>query len=284
MLKVGIIGLGSSVAARVQQWAALPHVVVQGYFPEVQDGDVSLNELPLYEDLDTLITDVDIVDICSDSEEQTQYIYKAIFFHKHLFLHNPFVIGIRDLQHIAKLIQEAKIKCQVGLYLRFEPEIQQFMLRHQEIRFLESAVTDKALPVQASSWIKTLSNHIDGMLYIMDSQVRRIYANGVKVHTDERDIVNVRIQFDNGAVGNVVINYCASRQAYVMALYGKTFSEEIVFPASGTEGPAFSASLQNTALEAFIYAIRQDSVIKVTIFDAINSVELTNEILKQIEA
>ncbi|RQO31608.1 hypothetical protein DBR32_06545 [Taibaiella sp. KBW10] len=286
MLKIGIIGSGPSMAARIQQWEVVPHVVVTGYVLAAEEGQSVFAGTQQYDNADLLIEAVDIIDIFLDIPAQVQYIYKAIFFHKHLFIHNPFVIGITELLHIAKLIQEAKVKCQVGLYFRFQDSIQELARNRQPLKFMESVWHYKHTTVaQLYSWTEVVNNHIDLILHLLHSQVRKIYANGVMVHTDQKDIVSIRIQFDNGAVGTVVLNSCALKPVHNISLYGKTYASEIaLLEHSSPEEGQIATVLINEALTSFISAVSQDSVIKVTIFDAINSVELSNEILKQIEA
>lgn len=282
MLKVGIIGTFTAIAARIKQWEQIEHVQVEGILL-LDDGgwDKSCIQVREYETAQMLIAAVDIVDIVSDQPDQVDYIYQAILFQKHLFLHNPFVIASETLQHIAKLIQEAKIKCQVGLYLRFLDMVQQIPKDKKSLQFIEvkCAYSKNSL---AHNWFLVINNHIDMVWTLLRSQVRKLYANHVMIQDDRKDLVNARIQFDNGAVGNITVNTCAIRSEHILSLYGKNYMADL--QVTETEDTGIPQSAENVALASFISDIQQDSVVKVTIFDAINSVELTTELVKQIEA
>ncbi|MNL37386.1 hypothetical protein D3C87_1595290 [compost metagenome] len=67
-----------------------------------------------------------------------------------------------------------------------------------------------------------------------------------------------------------------------MSLYGIGYVSEI--EVTQDKHNYIPEAAVNAALNSFISDIQQDNVTKVTIFDAINSVELASEIVKQIES
>lgn len=234
-----------------------------------------------YSAFSALVQSVDIVDVVSSDLEQVDYIYEAIHFQKHLFLHNPFVLDVHSLKHISKLVQEAKIKCQVGLYLRFIQELQQDILPFYALKFIDIQCAYQANDL-TQEWLEAVNNHTDIVLKLLRSQVRKVYANSVAIEDSPRDLVNIRMQFDNGAIGDILLNSSAIRSKHNLSLYAIGYITEVAV-AQDKNGFIPEAAI-NAALTSFISDIQQDNVVKVTIFDAINSVELTSEIVKQIES
>mgnify|MGYP003566015927 CR=1 FL=1 len=58
---------------------------------------------------------------------------------------------------------------------------------------------------------------IDIILSLVNSRVKKIDASGVAVITDEVDIANARIQFNNGAVANVTASRISQKQMRKMS-------------------------------------------------------------------
>lgn len=280
MLKVGIVGNKESVISRIKQWEMVGCVQVEGHCLSKADTDAPIAGSQRFDEFSVLAKAVDIIDIVSEDAQQIKYIYEAIHFQKHLFLHNPFALDAASLQHISKLIQEAKIKCQVGLYLRFLQELQPEQ-RTTELKFLDIKCAYQAGDLMLE-WQQLVNNHIDIVLKLLKSQVRKIYANSVAVEDNHKDLVNIRMQFDNGAIGDILLNSSAIRLEHILSLYGIGYVAEI--EVTQEKSNFIPEAAVNAALNSFISDIQQDNVTKVTIFDAINSVELASEIVKQIES
>ncbi|MNE23515.1 hypothetical protein D3C80_1167710 [compost metagenome] len=280
MLKVGIVGNKENVLSRIKQWGMVGCVQVVGYHLDDNHNSDVIPGFYSFVAFSKLAQAVDIIDIVSEDARQIEHIYEAIHFQKHLFLHNPFVLDVPSLQHIAKLIQEAKIKCQVGLYLRFLKELQPD-LHTVPLKFIDIKCAYQAGDLMLE-WQQLVNNHIDIVLKLLKSHVRKIFANSVAVEDNIKDLVNIRMQFDNGAIGDILLNSSAIRLEHILSLYGIGYVSEI--EVIQDKHHYIPEEAVNAALNSFISDIQQDNVTKVTIFDAINSVELASEIVKQIES
>jgi len=62
---------------------------------------------------------------------------------------------------------------------------------------------------------------IDIILSIIKSNVKKVEANGVAVVSDNLDIANARIQFENGAVANVTASRISQKKMRKMRIFQK---------------------------------------------------------------
>src|SRR5215510_13246772 len=90
-MKVGIVGAGSMGPTHAAGWAETPAEVV-GFAAETSreaDGLAKRYRAKVYPSLDAILTDVDVVDICSPTHLHHEMVLKAAALGKHIVCEKP---------------------------------------------------------------------------------------------------------------------------------------------------------------------------------------------------
>lgn len=235
------------------------------------------------DDIKQVIQASDAIDLIDESEQLLEYFQMAAMAHKNVFFDNPFALGVAQLRRCSLLVKESGIICQPGLYLRFQEDISENS--KYVFRYLESGIsltTDKN--ICHTQWLALVNNHVDLLSYLAHSPIKKIAAFSLTLNQIEHALLNFRIQFDNSAVGNCTININALVEEQVSALYNEAQQKLILWSKNNVlTHDIFDQNCVINAMEHFIRHSLEEIATKVTIFDALNTVELSRDIINQIE-
>ena len=157
---------------------------------------------------------------------------------------------------------------------------------------------------------------IDIILHLVDSSVKKISANGVAVISNQPDIANARIEFNNGCVANLTASRISMKQLRKMRLFQKDAYFSIDFGEKMTEILSFANADESTdaltieintgnkfekktikmeipeiipmnaikmELELFALAIMNDTETAVQVSDGLNALQVAHLILHKIQ-
>ena len=147
----------------------------------------------------------DAVYIASGAANQEGIIEFCIKHQMHTLIEFPFTINSDRGNYLMNLAHEANVKLQVGNPLKFTPVYQNIKDKFDSPMFIESHQLQKLNhELTDTSVIQNLMiKDIDVILSVVQSSVKKISANGVPVINGTPDIMNARIEFDNGCVANL---------------------------------------------------------------------------------
>jgi predicted dehydrogenase len=157
---------------------------------------------------------------------------------------------------------------------------------------------------------------IDIVLHLVHSNVKKVSASGVKVLSNQPDIANARLEFDNGCVANLTASRISmkkmrkmrlfQRDAYIAVDFGENMTEILTMSDANPDEDAFTIEI-NTGdaskkrvikmdkpvitpvnaikmeLEQFAKAIINDTDTPVTIEDGYRALQVAHMILHKIE-
>lgn len=317
MLKVGVFGAGHLGKIHMQQWKEIPGVELVGFYDpndEQAAGAIAQYQVPRYTDLEKLMYSVDAVDIVSPTTTHFEIAKICLLNSKHVFIEKPLAHTLQEARELVKLVNEANVKCQVGHVERYNPAF--LALEHQTLQpmFIEAHRLAQFNPrgTDVAVILDLMIHDIDIILHLVKSPVRRISASGVSVISENADIANARIEFDNGCVANLTASRISlkkmrkmrlfQRDAYigidflekkteVIRLKDGTPSGMLDFPIEVGNGEKKIISVQmpevsNTnairmELEDFTNAILQDRIPTVTVYDGFQAMDVAHQILKK---
>jgi predicted dehydrogenase len=226
MIKIGIIGIGRLGAQHLEKLLNSDYFKVVGCFDadsaKLQriEEDYTIN---CFNDVDELISKCDAVDILTPADSHFYYAEKAIRHGKHVFIDKPISNNFEEAKKMVELIREAGIKFQVGHIERFNPAY--LALQHLEINpmFIEAhRLSNFDAKRTADSVIFDVMIHdIDIVLSVVKANIKSINASGVSVLSDQIDIANARIEFDNGCVANLTASRTSVQKMRKMLLFQK---------------------------------------------------------------
>lgn len=208
MLKIGVLGAGNLGKTHIRLLKEIGSYALVGFYdPDQKTADSVSKEFQVraYPSAELLLEECDLIDITAPTPFQYYLAEKAIKLSKHVFIEKPFSHSANETKSLIRLAAEANIKVQVGQIERFNPA---FLASKKHIGNPHYIETHRLAPIDSkteslSVVMDLMINDIDIILSLIKSTIRKISATGVAVVSDFPDIVNARIEFDNGAVANL---------------------------------------------------------------------------------
>lgn len=318
MLKVGVLGAGHLGKIHIQQWQDIEGVELVGFYDpdDVQAATtISQYQVPRYTDLSQLIALVDAVDIVSPTTTHYDMARQCLLSGKHVFVEKPLASSLEQGKELVKLVNEANVKCQVGHVERYNPaflalgdiDVQPMFIEAHRLAQFNPRGTD------VSVIFDLMIHDIDIVLCLVKSPVKRISASGVAVISENADIANARIEFDNGCVANLTSSRISLKKMRKVRLFqrdayiGVDFLEkktEIIrlkdtdkpqgmmdFPIEVGNGDRKIISVQmpeisqlnaiKTELSEFAAAILHNRPVRVSVLDGYHAMDVAHQILKK---
>ncbi|PQJ10172.1 oxidoreductase [Flavipsychrobacter stenotrophus] len=318
MLKVGVLGAGHLGKIHIQQWQEIEGVELVGFYDpsDVQAAStISQYQVPRYTDLDALIAAVDAIDIVAPTTSHYELAKRCLLSGKHLFIEKPLAHNLEEGKELVKLVKEANVKCQIGHVERYNPAFLALGDINVQPMFIEAHRLAQFNPrgTDVSVIFDLMIHDIDIVLCLVKSPVKRISASGVSVLSENADIANARIEFDNGCVANLTSSRISLKKMRKVRLFqrdayiGIDFLEkktEIIrlkdtdvpegmmdFPIEVGNGEKKIISVQmpevsnlnaiRTELEEFASAIVNNKPVRVSVLDGYHAMDVAHQILKK---
>ena len=318
MLKIGILGAGHLGKIHIQQWQEIEGITLTGFYdPDDNQAATTISQyqIPRYDNIDSLIADVDALDIVATTSSHYELAKQCLLAGKHVFIEKPLAHTLEEGKELVKLVEEANVKCQIGHVERYNPAF--LALNGQEIKpmFIEAHRLAQFNPrgTDVSVILDLMIHDIDIVLCLVKSPVKRISASGVSVMSETADIANARIEFENGCVANLTSSRISLKKMRKVRLFqrdayiGIDFLEkktEIIrlkedgaasgmmdFPLEMANGDKKIISVQmpsisplnaiKTELEEFASAIINDKPVRVSVMDGYLAMDVAHQILKK---
>lgn len=240
MLNIGIFGVGHLGKFHISNWQNIADVTIVGFY---DPNDVNAAEaiekfgLKRYEDMHSLLDAVDAVDIITPTQFHFPVCEAALRKSKHVFVEKPLANNMEEARQLIKLVDEAKVKFQVGHVERFNPAFQALKNKPLNPMFIEVHRLAQFNPrgTEVSVILDLMIHDIDIVLHLVKSEIKNISASGVAVMTDTPDIANVRIEFHNGCVANLTSSRISMKKMRKIRLFQKDAYIGIDFLEKKTE-------------------------------------------------
>ncbi len=208
MLKVGVLGAGhlGKIHLRLLNESA-KYELVGFYDADAINGQKVAAEFgyPYFDNINTLIDSVDVVDIVTPTLSHYECAKKAIEKGRHIFIEKPITKTLEEAEELIVLSEKHQVKGQVGHVERFNPAFIAVKETIESPMFIETHRLAEFNPrgTDVPVVLDLMIHDIDAILSVVPSQVKKINASGVSVISNSPDIANARIEFDNGCVANL---------------------------------------------------------------------------------
>ncbi|WP_209399997.1 Gfo/Idh/MocA family protein [Pseudozobellia sp. WGM2] len=208
MLKVGVLGAGhlGKIHLRLLN-ESKKYELIGFYDADAINGKKVADEFgyQYYDNINTLIDAVDVVDIVTPTLSHFDCAKKAIQKGKHIFIEKPITNTFEEALELLKLKEHYGVKGQVGHVERFNPAFSAVKAQIKEPMFIETHRLAEFNPrgTDVPVVLDLMIHDIDAILSVVDSEVKQINASGVSVISKSPDIANARIEFENGCVANL---------------------------------------------------------------------------------
>lgn len=139
----------------------------------------------------------------------------------HVLLEKPITTTLEEADELIRIAAETGAVLQVGHLERFNPVIMELNSILTTPRFIESTRIAPFKPrgTDVNVVLDLMIHDIDIIQDIVRSPIMRIDSIGAPVFTNEEDIANARIQFENGCVANVTASRISFKSERRMRIF-----------------------------------------------------------------
>ncbi len=206
-LKTAVIGVGYLGKFHAQKYASLPHSELIAIVDPNPASAPLAAELKCQHlsDYRALAGQVDAVSIVTPT--QTHFEIARFFLEQgiHVLLEKPMTVTVDEAQALIDLAQAKKLVLQIGYLERFNPIVVQAQSTLNSPRFIESIRIMEFNPrnKDVNVVLDLMIHDIDLITSMVNSSIASIDASGTRVLSQDIDIANARIHFENNCVANV---------------------------------------------------------------------------------
>jgi len=287
MLKIGVFGAGHLGKIHLRLLEESNRFALIGFYDT--DGDhgqklAAEKGYTYFDDADTLLAQVDVIDIVTPTLSHAVLAEKALRAGKHIFIEKPITHSITEAQHLCALADEMNAKGQVGHVERFNPAFKAAQTHITHPMFIETHRLAEFNPrgTDVPVVLDLMIHDLDIILSLVRSEVKSIEASGVAVISDTPDIANARISFENGCVANLTASRISlknmrksrffQKDAYVSVDFLTKKVEIVKMKTPTPDGDDFALILQNAEGQ------------KKQIYFENPEIQTTNAILEELES
>ena len=320
MIKIGVIGAGHLGKIHLKLLNSSKKFDLIGFYDIDKESSEELSKKEGYKyfsKLDTLLSNVDAVDIVSPTTTHFEIAKNVILKNKHVFIEKPITNKSENAKELIDLSIKNNIIGQVGHVERFNPAYVASIEHFNNPMFIEShRLSDFNPRGNDVSVIMDLMIHdIDIILNIVKSKVKEVKASGVSIVSNSPDIANARIEFENKCVANLTASRISlkkmrktrifQKDAYIAIDFlekelqivkikdfdqSKSNLSMVIKTNSGKDKVIYFENpeiLQENSilneLESFAESLNNNTIPKVTLIDGYEAVSVANEIMNQIK-
>jgi predicted dehydrogenase len=216
MLRIGIAGAGHLGAIHARLWKERSDIELVGIFdPRSERSEALAAELGVrsFDSLDALLDEIDALDVVASTSAHAEIAIAAFDRNVHCFIEKPITAGFDEALDLVERAEAAGLVLQVGHVERFNPALLALAGRDIAPMFIEAHRLAQFQPrsIDVAVVHDLMIHDIDLVLHLVGSPVREIRASGVAVISDNIDIANARLEFENGCVANLTASRISQR-------------------------------------------------------------------------
>src|SRR3972149_3579897 len=223
-LKIGVIGTGHLGKLHVKMFKELENCECVGLFDTnlLQSENAAAEfKVKFFNNEEELLNSVDAVSVAVTTSAHFEVGNRCLEKGKHVFVEKPITSTISEAEKLVNLADKKNLNLQVGHIERFNPALVSLEKYISNPVFIETDRLSQFNPrgTDVAVVLDLMIHDIDVILSFIKSNIKKIDANGVAVVSDNVDIANARIQFENGAVANVTASRISQKKMRKMRLF-----------------------------------------------------------------
>ncbi|MCH6574346.1 MAG: Gfo/Idh/MocA family oxidoreductase, partial [Bacteroidetes bacterium] len=174
-----------------------------------------------FDSVDSLLKKVDAISIAATTIAHYDLAKQCLSAGKNIFIEKPITATIPQAEEIVELADSLNLKLQVGHIERFNPALVSMEKYINDPKFIQTDRLAQFNPrgTDVAVVLDLMIHDIDIILSLIKSKVKSIEASGVAVVSNNLDIANARIQFENGAVANVTASRISQKKMRKMRIF-----------------------------------------------------------------
>ncbi len=224
-IKVGVVGIGHLGNYHLQKYKLLPDVEIAGVADTLQDRSrkaAALYGCTAFSDHREMIGSVDAVSVTVPTRAHHAVAKDFLSAGKDVLLEKPIAVTLEEADALIGLSEEKGALLQIGFVDRFNPAVTALGKVIEKPMFVEShrlhPFIERGTDVDVV--LDLMIHDLDIILHFVRSPVKNVEAVGVSVLSDEVDIANVRIVFENGCVANITASRITLKNLQKIRFFG----------------------------------------------------------------
>ncbi len=225
MLRIGVLGAGhlGKIHLKCLQLAHETFELVGFFDPQEQTARQVAEQFGVkaFPSATELIEAVEVVDIVTPTTTHYELARRALEADRHVFIEKPLTQDLEEARALLALSEERQLKVQVGHVERFNPALLALDAMPLEPMFIEAHRLASFNPrgTDVSVVLDLMIHDLDIILDMVKSPVAHIHAGGVAVVSEQPDIANARIEFENGCIANLTASRISLKQMRKVRLF-----------------------------------------------------------------
>lgn len=270
MIQIGIAGANELSKKHIEKILEIKDFRLVGFYDHDEQSSNYISDtfgLKKFESYADLLENTQAIDILSPVGTHYKYALKAIESCRHVFVDKVLSENLDEAKELANLAYEANIQLHVSRYERFHPNFQLLKKLLNSPLYIESSKFDQhVINLSPEDLVfDLLLNELELVLNIVKANVLKVRTTAACMHSDTIDFINVRLEFDNGCVYNMVGGSFKSEQRNKIRFFQKN-------KTYGFDLTNFRISLLNSSDE--INEAQEEQILR-------NSGKNTNEMIKR---
>ncbi len=211
-IKTAVIGVGALGKHHLKWYSQIPQSQLVGFYDcdkEKCDKYSSEYSVPSFKSIAEVAQNAEAVSIAVPTTMHSEVACEMVERKVHCLIEKPIAATIQEAKQIQVIAQKQNVKVTVGHIERFNPavlalkdiDIHPSFIEAHRLAAFDPRGTDVAVVIDL------MVHDIDLALCLIKSRVKDIQASAVAVISEQADIANARLTFENGAV----VNLTASR-------------------------------------------------------------------------
>ncbi len=223
-LNIGVVGTGHLGKLHTKMFKEIENCNLVGINDSNIEQANKVGEefgVNVFESINDLLNKVEAVSIAATTSAHYDLAKKCLNAGKHIFIEKPITATIPQAEEIVELADSLNLNIQVGHIERFNPALVSMEKYINDPKFIQTDRLAQFNPrgTDVAVVLDLMIHDIDIILSLIKSKVENIEASGVAVVSDNLDIANARILFENGAVANVTASRISQKKMRKMRIF-----------------------------------------------------------------
>ncbi len=223
-LNIGVVGTGHLGKLHTKMFKEIENCNLVG----INDSNIRQAkvvgkefDVNVFESINDLLIKFEAVSIAATTSAHYDLAKICLDKGKHIFIEKPITATIPQAEEIVEMAESLKLNMQVGHIERFNPALVSMEKYINDPKFIQTDRLAQFNPrgTDVAVVLDLMIHDIDIILSLIKSKVKSIEASGVAVVSDNLDIANARIQFENGAVANVTASRISQKKMRKMRIF-----------------------------------------------------------------
>lgn len=222
--RTAVIGVGYLGKFHAQKYAQLPEaelVAVCDANEDIARSIAAEHGVAVYTDYHDLIGKVDAVSIVVPTQKHYEVAKTFLENDVHVMLEKPITSTVAQARELVQIANDRQLVFQIGHLERFNPAVMALDNVLKTPQFIESHRVAPFNPrgADVNVILDLMIHDIDIILDFVRSPVVDIRASGVPVLSQDIDVANARLQFENGCVANVTASRVSMKSERKMRIF-----------------------------------------------------------------